>query len=80
MILEKIVPWGRLKQEYIKMFKLSDNELISKILGCGDGPSSFNAQCVGNVVSIDPIYKYSKEDIQNKINDTSDIETVIFPV
>lgn len=73
MILKNIVPWGRLKEEYVQMFNLSDDEIQSKILGCGDGPSSFNSESDNNVVSIDPIYKYSKEEIKQRIDETSDI-------
>ncbi len=73
MILNNIVPWGRNKKEYIKMFNLSGLELNSKILGCGDGPSSFNSECFGNVTSIDPIYSYTKKEIQNRIEETCEI-------
>lgn len=73
MLLKDIVPWGRLKDEYIRMFHLTDGDLKSKILGCGDGPSSFNCECNGNVVSIDPIYKFTKKDIQEKINEIFNI-------
>lgn len=37
-------PWGRSLEEYQDMFQLSKEDLKSKILGCGDGPSSFNLQ------------------------------------
>jgi hypothetical protein len=65
-----IVPWGRNYDEYIRMFDLSVNELKLKLLGCGDGPASFNYECNklgGNVVSIDPIYNLSKGEIQESI-------------
>lgn len=73
MILKNIVPWGRLKEEYVQMFNLTKEELESTILGCGDGPSSFNSESSSNVVSIDPIYKYSKEEIKQRIDETADI-------
>lgn len=73
MVLKDIVPWGRLKSEYIRMFDLTDIELNSRILGCGDGPSSFNSECTSNVTSIDPIYKYNKEEIKKRIEETSEI-------
>lgn len=41
--LENIVPWGRSLDEYISMFQLSGKDLDAKILGCADGPASFNA-------------------------------------
>ncbi len=65
-----VVPWGRNYDEYISMFDLNENELKLKILGCGDGPASFNYECNkrgGNVVSIDPIYNLSKVEIQERI-------------
>jgi hypothetical protein len=65
-----VVPWGRNYDEYVSMFGLSESELKLKILGCGDGPASFNYECNkrgGNVVSIDPIYNLTKADIQERI-------------
>ena len=55
------------------MFVLSDEDLKQRILGCSDGPASFN--CIltaqgGNVVSVDPLYGYSEEGIRKRINDT----------
>ncbi|MFA6102574.1 MAG: hypothetical protein WCV67_04355 [Victivallaceae bacterium] len=70
---EEIVPWGRNFDEYRRMFDLSDAELTQKILGCGDGPASFNFECNsrgGNVVSIDPIYNLTQEQIQRRIDET----------
>ncbi|WP_303908165.1 class I SAM-dependent methyltransferase [Thiohalomonas denitrificans] len=43
-----------------------------RILGCGDGPASFNAEATelgGHVVSIDPIYRFSPEQIRSRIED-----------
>lgn len=74
MELKNIVPWGRSLEEYRHMFLLSTNDLKSKILGCGDGPSSFNYEVTnigGDVTSIDPIYKFSKKDIRQRIIETS---------
>jgi hypothetical protein len=70
-----IVPWGRSFNEYVAMFNLKNIDLQKNILGCGDGPASFNSELTkkgGNIVSIDPIYKMTKKDIQNRINDTYD--------
>ena len=39
------------------MFRLSDDDLAGRTLGCGDGPASFNAEATAaghNVVSCDP--------------------------
>ncbi len=44
MKLEEVVPWGRTLAEYQSMFSLSETDLTAKILGCGDGPASFNAE------------------------------------
>jgi hypothetical protein len=74
MELKNIVPWGRSLEEYRQMFLLSENDLKSKILGCGDGPSSFNYEATslgGNITSIDPIYKFSEKDIKQRIIETS---------
>ncbi len=60
MILNSIVPWVRNLSEYVDMFNLTEYELKnSKILGCGDGPASFNAEVTalgGSAVSLDPTY------------------------
>ena len=65
--LEEIVPWGRSSKEYVRMFSLTDADLEKKILGCGDGPASFNAAMRWQgkrVVSIDPLYQFSAEQIR----------------
>jgi len=76
MKLENIVPWGRSMKEYMAMFNLSKEEIRSKkILGCGDGPSSFNTEIDmegGKVVSIDPLYGYSKKEIMQRIDEVTD--------
>jgi len=72
--LENIVPWGRTLEEYQKMFLLSSSNLKSSILGCGDGPSSFNQELSLkgiNHISVDPIYQFSKDEIQQRIEKTS---------
>jgi hypothetical protein len=71
--LGSIVPWGRLYDEYVAMFSLTGQDLASRILGCGDGPASFNATLTsqgGNVVSIDPIYEHSAAVIEQRIEET----------
>ncbi len=77
MKLENVVPWGRNFKEYKKMFLLSDKDLQSKkILGCGDGPSSFNfgvTKLNRDITSIDPIYQFTKDEIQTRINETSSV-------
>jgi hypothetical protein len=75
---EEVLPWGRNYDEYRRMFDLNDAEITKKIIGCGDGPASFNALCNargGHVVSVDPIYKFSKKQIAHRIDET--FKTVI---
>jgi hypothetical protein len=72
MKLETVVPWGRSLEEYIKMFSLSTLDMKKTILGCGDGPASFNAQLTergGLVVSVDPVYAFSKAEIEQRIEE-----------
>ena len=73
MKLEEVVPWGRSLTEYQLMFDLSEQDLNSKILGCGDGPASFNAEMTDlghSVVSIDPIYQFSAAQIEQRVRST----------
>lgn len=73
--LKDIVPWGRNFSEYVAMFALSDEDLSKPILGCGDGPASFNAEFTargGKNVSVDPLYAYDVDDIRKRIDETFD--------
>lgn len=73
MKLENVVAWGRSFDEYVKMFDFTSDELKLNIVDCGGGPSSFNAQITqldGKVISCDPIYQFSVEEIQNRIQET----------
>ncbi len=57
------------------MFALNENNLKLKILSCADGPASFNSEltfCGGEVVSIDPIYQFSVDEIKKRIEETYD--------
>ena len=68
--LEEIVPWGRSFEEYAAMFYLTDSDLAGRILGCGDGPASFNAQATRqgvSVISCDPIYGFTADYIDARI-------------
>jgi len=76
--LDKVVPWGRLFDEYVSMFDLSERDLGRWILGCGDGPAGFNSVLTkqgGNIVSVDPIYVFDSEQIKGRISET--YETVM---
>jgi hypothetical protein len=73
---ENIVPWGRSYEEYVRMFDLTDEDLSKKILSCGDGPASFNAGMMKQglmITSFDPIYQFTKEQLENRIKETYDI-------
>ena len=70
MELLEVVPWGRSLSEYKEMFSLTAGDLGKKVLGCGDGPACFNAELSaegGNVTSIDPIYRFTPEQIRSRI-------------
>jgi SAM-dependent methyltransferase len=52
------------------MFALTDADLDRTILGCGDGPASFNAEMTHlghQVTSIDPIYQFSAAEIRGRV-------------
>lgn len=71
--LENVVPWGRSCDEYLAMFALSEEELRRRFLGCGDGPASFNCMMTRrrcHVISVDPIYRFSADEIRNRIDET----------
>lgn len=71
--LENVVPWGRLMDEYVRMFDLTGDELKLNILDCAGGPASFNAEmtCQGyKVISCDPIYQFSASEIEQRIQET----------
>jgi hypothetical protein len=70
MKLTNIMPWGRSFEEYRGMFALSDEDLQGRLLGCGDGPASFNAEATlagARVVSVDPIYAFAASEIEGRV-------------
>ena len=74
--LSEVVPWGRSYDEYISMFSLSPADLKQEILGCGDGPASFNSTLSskgGSIVSVDPAYVFTEEEIRNRIEETYEV-------
>lgn len=76
--LETVIPWGRSLAEYIQMFDLTPNDLQLKILDCAGGPASFNTQMTQQgyqVISCDPVYQFSADEIAQRIQDT--YQTVI---
>lgn len=67
---ESVVPWGRSFDEYRRMFMLTDEDLNARILGCGDGPASFNAHMSArghHVISFDPLYQLTSLQIKARI-------------
>jgi len=71
---DSVVPWGRNFDEYCAMFALSDDDLAGRTLGCGDGPAAFNADLTargGRVVSVDPIYQFTADEIRARIHATA---------
>ncbi|MDP8244512.1 MAG: hypothetical protein P9L94_10565 [Candidatus Hinthialibacter antarcticus] len=72
IVLNEVIPWGRTLDEYRRMFALSDDDLTRRIVGCGDGPASFNAELSaqgGRVLSVDPVYEFSGEDIRQRFEE-----------
>ena len=72
MKLENVAPWGRSLKEYKSMFSLISADLDKKVLGCGDGPASFNSELTersGSVVSVDPVYQFDAAQIRSRINE-----------
>jgi SAM-dependent methyltransferase len=71
VLLKEIIPLGRTRREYELMFGLTDADKSLKILGCGDGPASFNAEWTardGAVISLDPIYAFSGAEIKARFD------------
>ena len=76
--LKNVVPWGRNLEEYTKIFKLSDSDLNKRIISFGDGPASFNSEMTQfdkTVISLDPIYQFTKAELKQRIDETK--ETVM---
>ena len=74
--LDQVVPWGRSFDEYRRMFALTDADLQSRILGCADGPASFNAEATrqgASIVSCDPLYQSDAAQIRERIDATFDV-------
>lgn len=68
--LDQVVPWGRSFAEYERMFALRPDDLQRRILGCADGPASFNVEAAErgvDVISVDPLYAFSAAEIRQQI-------------
>jgi hypothetical protein len=73
--LDHVVPWGRSFDEYRRMFRLADADLSGRILGCADGPASFNAEATrrgARMISCDPIYVLSAQQIRERVVATAE--------
>lgn len=54
------------------MFELSQGDQDKRILGCGDGPASFNAEATDRgwrVTSCDPVYQFQTDEIRRRIEE-----------
>ena len=62
--------------EYRAMFDISERDLHRRILGCGDGPASFNAEMSAQgrtVISVDPLYGVPQHSIEWQAKETFDV-------
>ncbi len=73
---KEAVPGDGNLAEFQQMFALSEADLSFKILGCSDGPASFTAEMherVYRVISADPFYECTLEQVQERIAATYEI-------
>ena len=71
VVLDQVVPFGRMFGEYVQMFSLTPTDLDGRILGVGDGPASFNAEAtrLGHcITSVDPVYCFAGSEIQARFD------------
>ncbi len=74
--IDQVIPWGRTLDEYEAMFSLSPQDKAGRILGCADGPASFNAEMTVQgcrVVSADPLYAFASEVIAQRGRETFEL-------
>lgn len=73
--LNQVVPWGRTRAEYERMFDLGRKELSKKrILDCGGGPASLTAELAPtdtSCIAVDPIYIHSGDAIRARFETTA---------
>jgi hypothetical protein len=70
-----VVPWGRSLDEYVKMFALTPIDHQGRILDCGAGPASFNAEATEaghRIVPCDPLYRFSADAIRRRVEEAAD--------
>jgi len=75
MQLDRVVPFGRSLDEYVKMFNLTECDRRKSILSVADGPASFNAEGTRlgyQIKSIDPLYCFTADQIRNRFDQVVD--------
>lgn len=75
MQLERVVPFGRSLDEYVKMFNLTAADRQKRMLSVGDGPASFNAEGTKlgyKIKSIDPLYVFDAGQIRTRFDQVVD--------
>lgn len=73
--LDNVVPFGRLFDEYVQMFSLTDADRQKSILSVADGPAGFNAQGTQlgyTIKSVDPLYCFNATEIKQRFNSVVD--------
>ncbi len=68
--------WSRSFEEYRLIFGLTESDLGGLILGCGDGPASFNAEATAlghRVISCDPTYEYLGTEFERGVEACYDV-------
>lgn len=67
--MRKLVLWGHQPEDYREMFDLTEDEMNSRILEFGCGPSAVNAlqtKAKHKVVSCDPLFTLDKDTLYSK--------------
>lgn len=70
--LNDVYPWGHNLAEYKAIFNLDDMDIRRPLVGFADGTSSVNSELTQlghKMVSVDPIYQFTKQDIDRRLND-----------
>jgi hypothetical protein len=68
--------WSRSFEEYRLSFDLAESDLAGLILGCADGPASFNAEATAfghRVISCDPTYAFSAIEFERRAEACYDV-------
>ena len=72
--LSEVYPWGHNLAEYRAIFKLNDDDLRKPLMGFADGTSSVNSELTQlghHMVSIDPVYQFTKQDIERRLSEVT---------